>query len=115
DSAADRHRGLELMVQARDMWLRMQVVGQDVPITELWEAREKARRGERDKALRVMRTVVDDLHREGRAGYGVWASGILVETLLERGAEGDLTEAQAAIDQLANLWADDGSAVHEIT
>jgi hypothetical protein len=38
-----------------------------------------------------------------------------VETLLERGAEGDLAEAQEAIDRLANLPADDGSAVLEIT
>jgi hypothetical protein len=37
-----------------------------------------------------------------------------VETLLERGAEGDLAEAQEAIDRLANLLAD-GSAIREIT
>jgi hypothetical protein len=38
-----------------------------------------------------------------------------VETLLERGAEGDLAEAQEAIDRLANLPADQGSAIPEIT
>jgi hypothetical protein len=38
-----------------------------------------------------------------------------VQTLLERGAEDDLTEAQEAIDRLANLPADEGSAVLEIT
>ena len=38
-----------------------------------------------------------------------------LETLLERGAEGDLTEAQEVIERLANLPADDGSAVREIT
>ena len=38
-----------------------------------------------------------------------------METLLERGAEGDLAEAQEAIDRLANLPADDGSAMLEIT
>jgi hypothetical protein len=37
-----------------------------------------------------------------------------VETLLERGAEGDLAEAQEAFDWLANLPAD-GSAMREIT
>ena len=46
---------------------------------------------------------------------GVWGTGILVETLLERGAEGDLAEAQEAIDRLANLPADQGSAMVEIT
>ncbi len=38
-----------------------------------------------------------------------------METLLERGAEGDLAEAQEAIDRLANLRADQGSAMREIT
>jgi hypothetical protein len=34
---------------------------------------------------------------------------------LERGAEGDLAEAHEAIDRLANLRADQGSAILEIT
>jgi hypothetical protein len=38
-----------------------------------------------------------------------------VETLLERGAEGDLAEAQEAIDRLANLPATVDSAILEIT
>jgi hypothetical protein len=62
-----------------------------------------------------MRQAVDDLHQAGRPFYGVWGTGILVETLVERGAEGDLAEAQEAIGRLANLPADDGSAVREIT
>jgi len=45
----------------------------------------------------------------------VFGIGLLMETLLERGAEGDLTEAQEAIDRLANLPEDDGSAMLEIT
>ena len=50
-----------------------------------------------------MRQAVDELHQAGRLFYGVWGTGVLVETLLERGAEGDLAEAQEAIDRLANL------------
>jgi hypothetical protein len=61
-----------------------------------------------------MRKAVDVLHRAGQLGYGVFGTGLLVETLLERGAEGDLAEAQQAIDWLANL-PDDGSAILEIT
>ena len=105
DAAADRHRGLELMVQARDIWLRERAPFL-VPVTELWAARERARRGDRDAAIAVMRKAVDELHQAGRLGYGVWGTGVLVETLLERGAEGDLAEAQEAIDRLANLPAD---------
>ena len=53
--------------------------------------------------------------RQRHLFYGVWGTGVLVETLLERGAEGDLAEAQEEFDRLANLWADDGSAMLEIT
>ena len=58
---------------------------------------------------------MDELHQAGRLGYAVFGTGVLVETLLERGAEGDLAEAQEAIDRLANLRADQGSAMREIT
>ena len=77
-----------------------------VPVTELLAARERVRRGDRDAALAVMRQAVDELHQAGRLGFGVWGTGVLVETLLERGAEGDLAEAQEAFDRLANLPAD---------
>ena len=113
DTAADRRRGLELMMQARDIWLRERALFM-LPVTELFAAREKASRGDRDAAIPVMRKAVDDLHQAGRLGYGVWGTGILVETLLDRDAEGDLAEAQAAIDRLGNLL-DDGSAVRDIT
>jgi hypothetical protein len=81
----------------------------------LFAARERARRGDHDAAIAVMRQAVDELHQAGRLGFGVWGTGILVETLLERGAEADLAEAQEAFDRLANLSADDGSAIREIT
>jgi hypothetical protein len=113
DAAADRHRGLEVMVQVRDMWLRERAIFL-VPVVDLFAARERARRGDRDAAIPVMRQAVDELHQAGRLGYAVWGTGVLVEALLERGAEGDLAEAQEAIDRLANLLAD-GSAIREIT
>ena len=113
DAAADRQRGLELMVQARE-WQRERMPN-IVPVTELAAGRERARRGDRDAAIAVMRKAVDELHQAGRLGFGVFGTGVLVETLLERGEEGDLAEAQEATDRLANLPADDGSAIPEIT
>jgi hypothetical protein len=113
DSAAGRHRGLELMVQARE-WQRERMPCL-IPVTELAAGRERARRGDRDAAIAVMRLAVDDLRRDGQVGYGPWGTGVLVEALLERSAEGDLAEAEDTIDRLANQWADDGSAIPEIT
>jgi hypothetical protein len=113
DAAADRHRGLELVVQAR-AWQGARMPSL-VPLTELLGARETARRGDCDAAIPVMRQAVDVLHQAGQLGYGVFGTGVLVEALLERGAEGDLAEAKAAIDRLADLLPDDGSAMGEIT
>jgi hypothetical protein len=62
-----------------------------------------------------MRQAVDELRQAGNVFYGLWGTGVLVETLLERGTEGDVAEAQEAIDRLATLWVDDGSAMVEIT
>ena len=45
-----------------------------------------------------MRAAVDHLFREGRLlPWGIPATGVLVETLLDRGADGDVAEAEAAI------------------
>ena len=37
-----------------------------------------------------------------------------METLLDRGADGDLVEAEAAIDRLASATADEGLAIRDI-
>jgi hypothetical protein len=62
-----------------------------------------------------MRAEVDDLVRTGQLlCRGVLAAGVLVETLLDRGADGDVTEAEAAIERLASAPADGGFAVRDI-
>ena len=58
-------------------------------------ARERARRSDRDNAIPLMRAAVDDLFREGLLlAWSVPATGVLVETLLSRGADGDVAEAE---------------------
>jgi hypothetical protein len=61
-----------------------------------------------------MRKTIDDLLRAGRPSYGVIGAVMLVETLLEGGADEDLAEAQVAIDRLANLPATEDWAVLQI-
>jgi hypothetical protein len=113
-AAADRSRGLELMVQFRDKCLVDRVLFL-VPVAELWVARDRAGRGDRDAAIPVMRQAVEELYQAGGLAYGLWATGVLAETLLERGAAGDVAEAQEAIERLANLRADEAWAIREIT
>ena len=62
-----------------------------------------------------MRAAVDDLFREGQLlAWGVPATGVLVETLLDRGADADVAEAEAAIERLAAAPTDDRLAVRDI-
>jgi hypothetical protein len=61
-----------------------------------------------------MRAAVDHLFREGQLlGWGIPATGVLVETLLDRGAEGDMAEAEAAIERLAAAPPDEGLPMRE--
>ncbi len=113
DAAADRRRGLELMTQARDIWLRKRALFL-IPVTDVWVARETARRGDHNAAIPVMRQAVDELRQAGNLFYGVWGTGVLVETLLERGAEVDLAEAEAAIERLAGAPADEELVIRDI-
>ncbi len=114
NEAADRQRGLELMRQIRDMWLRESVLVL-IPVADLWIARETARCGGSDGSIPVMSRAVDELHRAGALGYGVWGTDVLVEALLARGTAGDLTQAQNEYDRLAKLRDARGSAMLEIT
>ena len=62
-----------------------------------------------------MRAAADHLFREGQLlAWGVPATGVLVETLLDRGADGDVAEAEAAIERLAAAPADEGLVIREI-
>lgn len=114
DSAAERRRGLDLMLQFRDLSLKAGVPAM-APVADTWIAREKAHHGDREAAVADMNRAVEELHHRERLGFGIWATRVLVETLLDSGAEDDLTKAQQVIDRLADLRADDASAVRDIT
>ena len=62
-----------------------------------------------------MLATVDHLFRKGLLlAWGLPATGALVETLLDRGCDGDVAEAEAAIERLAAAPADEGLAMREI-
>jgi len=87
----------------------------ELSLVKIYLARERARRGDRDDAISTMRDSVDHLFREGQLlGWGVPATGVLVETLLDRGAENDVAEAKAAIERLASAPADEGLVIRDI-
>jgi len=111
---AERDRGETLLAEVSEVLLRQGQHLADLPIVEVYAARERARRGDRDNAIPLMRAAVDHLFRQGQLLFwGIPATGVLVETLLERGDESDVAEAEAAIERLAAAPADEALVIRE--
>ena len=114
-SVAERERGQALLADVAEVFIRRKHNLCELPLVKAYLALESARRGDRDEVIPFMRKAVEDLFREGRLLlWGIPATRVLVETLLDRGTDDDLAEAEAAIEQLATAPADDGLAVRDI-
>jgi hypothetical protein len=112
---AERDRGNKLLAEVSDEILRRRYALGELPLVNAYLARERARRGDRDEAIPLMRAAADHLFREGRLLlWGIHATGVLVETLLDRGADNDAAEAEAAIERLAAAPADEGLVIRDI-
>ena len=62
-----------------------------------------------------MLAAVDNQFRKGLLlGWGLPATAALVETLLDRGSDGDVGEAEAAIERLAGVPAEEVLAIREV-
>jgi class 3 adenylate cyclase len=116
ETAAERDRGQQLLAEVGDVFVRREHNLADLPIVEVYLARERALRGDRDEAIPLMRAAVDHLFREGRLlVWGVAATGVLVETLLDHGTLSGMVESEAAIERLAAAPVDGGFVMREIT
>jgi class 3 adenylate cyclase len=114
-TATEHDRGQMLLAEVSDVFLRRRHNLGELPIVNVYMARERARRGDRDGAIPLMRAAVDHLFSNGQSlGWGIPATGVLVETLLDRGAQSDVAEAEAAITRLADAPADDGLVLRDI-
>jgi class 3 adenylate cyclase len=114
-TAAERDRGQKLLAMVSEVFLHRSYGLGELPLVNAYLARETARCGDRDGAIPQMRAAVDHLFREGQLlNWGIPATGVLVETLLDRGAESDLAEAESAIERLAATPADEGLVIREI-
>jgi class 3 adenylate cyclase len=112
---AERDRGQKLLAEVSDVLERRGHNLSELRLINAYLARERARRGDRDEAIPLMFAAVDELVREGQLlSWGIPATGVLVQTLLDRGAEGDVAEAEAAIERLAAAPADDELVLRDI-
>ena len=117
--AAERDRGQQLGAEVGEEFRSQRRNLCDLPIVEVYLARERAlkraRSADRDDAIALLHSRVDHLFRTGRLLlWGVPATGVLVETLLDRRADGDLAEAEGAIERLAQAPADEGLVLREV-
>jgi class 3 adenylate cyclase len=114
-SAPDRDRGEKLLAEVSDVFVRQRYGLSELPIVNMYLARERARCGVLDDAIPLMHATVDDLFRERQLLlWGIAATAVLVETLLDRGTDDDVAEAEAAIERLAAAPADDGLVIRDI-
>jgi len=114
-TAAERDRGQKLLAEFSEVEVRRGHYLAQLPTVNVYLAREGARSGDRDEAIPLMRGAVDHLFREGQLlVWGIPATGVLVETLLDRGTDADMAEAEAATERLAAAPADEGLVIREI-
>ncbi|HUO40364.1 MAG TPA: hypothetical protein VMU34_22060 [Mycobacterium sp.] len=114
-TTAEHDRGQKLLAEVSEVFPRREHILGDRPIVEVYLARQRARCGDRDEVIPLMRAAVDHLFRAGRLLlWGVAATGVLVETLLDRGEDRDVAEGEAAIERLAAAPADEGLVLRDI-
>jgi class 3 adenylate cyclase len=112
---AERSSGQKLLAEVSDVLQRRGHNLSELRLINVYLARESARRKDRDEAIPLIFAAVDQLVREGQLlSWGIPAMGVLVETLLDRGTDADVAEAEAAIERLAAALADEGVVIRDI-
>src|SRR6201993_1529291 len=96
-----RDQGLDLFTKTRDAALAERFSLSPLIIVDPEFAVEKARTGDLDGAVEMVRTVVDGAYQSGDMIWRGRATEVLVQLLVRRGSEGDQHKAHAAIDRLA--------------
>ncbi|MGO9511323.1 MAG: AAA family ATPase [Mycobacterium sp.] len=114
DDTARKH-GFELLVKVRERAADNRFSLTNLPLIDVHIAREQARAGDIGGAIDLARTVVDELLNSGGCIWTALATTVLVDALLQRGAENDLDEAESAAARLAAVPTDPGFVLHEIS
>ena len=110
----EREAGFELLADVREVAAQQRFTMTAVLLADIQTAKEKARLGDLAGAIDAAGSVIDTLLSTGEMILHGPATTVLVESLLARGADGDLQAAQAAIDRLAAVPTDPGFVLHEL-
>jgi class 3 adenylate cyclase len=111
---AGRERAVPILARMRERSIQRRFTMTMIPVFDMYAARDRARRGNLDAALPLLRDAVEQLFNPGQLFWSIPGTLLLVETLLERGADDDLLEADAAIRRLAAAPTDDDVVVRDV-
>lgn len=109
-----RAEGFELLAHVRESSFRRVYSGTELPLIDAAVARDLLERADFGRAAELSRVVAAEEIDGGGALWAPVATSILVEALLKLGADGDIAEAQHAIDRLAAMPTDPGFVIPDI-
>jgi hypothetical protein len=110
----DRELGFELLAKSRRAALNHRYTIIAAWTHDLDVAADKIGTGDFSGAIALCRDVMANEIRSGESINRGWTTMLLVEGLLGRAEDGDLDEAQAAVDRLAAMPAEQGFLYHEL-
>jgi adenylate cyclase len=110
----DREYGFELLARARRVALDHRYTIIAAWCADLDLAAEKNRTRDYAGAIDLCRGVLENQIRGGEGINRGWSTTVLVQSLLNRGRDGDLEEARAAVDRLAAMPTEPVFLYHEL-
>ena len=110
-----RADGFELLALARNTSLERRFHLARLPLIDLERANDMARTGDLDGAIELLRIVVDHEFTSGDIIHRGPAVTGLVETLLERGTNADMAEAETTVERLAAVPVEAGFVLYDVT
>ena len=111
---ADRDYGFGLLEHVRKTVLNHRYIMIAAFCVDLDVAAEKIRIEDYDGAIELCRSVLDKQIRSGEGINRGWSTTVLVDALLRRAGDGDLEEAQKAVDRLAAMPTEPVYLYHEL-
>jgi len=109
-----RAEGLDLLAKAREPAVQGRFNMVVLSLMDIEVAKQKARTGDLDGAIKLLQFAVED---EFNSGEMIWRGAVvaaLVELLLDRGAQGDIPAAEAAVQRLAAVPVEPGFVLFEV-
>jgi adenylate cyclase len=114
-AGADHQAGLDLLEKTRQRAISERFALPPLAIANIHFASEKLRSGDLDRAIELSSGILDDQFRSGSAIWSPFTTSVLVDALLQRGGNGDLASAHAAVERLATVPTEPGFVINEIT